>query len=128
MNRVNFSPSRRLSYVPYTGSIYTMKDIFNSPTVYVPVSMILVGIGSFLLGGLAVYTLLYEGDAGGEITLEPILDGVPDDRRVYASKRGKRYYPWWCDKGSTILEENRVWYLNPESAELDGYTIAKGCA
>ena len=50
------------------------------------------------------------------------------NERVYASKRGKRYYPWWCDAGrKSIKEGNIVWFGSPAVAELEGYTIAKSC-
>ena len=107
-----------------------MEDLFNT-RAYVVVSIILVGIGAFLLGGLAVYSLYSPqklGDRG--VTLTPLESDNPVtiERRVYASRSGKRYYPWWCDTGRrSIKPANIVWYDSPEKAREAGYSIAKSC-
>ena len=108
------------------GSISYMRSTFNSRS-YSIASIIVVGIGSFLLGGLTAYTMCHQ-PTDTPVTLEPLLEGTEfDDRQVYASKNGKRYYPWWCDKGRSIAEKNIVWFVTPEEAELKGYTISKSC-
>ena len=95
---------------------------------YVATIIVLVGIGAFLLGGLFVYSWYTPAKTAVDLQLKPLPTEQPyNEQRVYASKRGKRYYPWWCDAGSTIAKENKVWYDTPEAAQAAGYTIAKGC-
>lgn len=50
------------------------------------------------------------------------------ENRVYASQRGKRFYPWWCDTGMrSIKPENIVWYSSPQAAEQAGYQLSQSC-
>ncbi|MCY4576868.1 MAG: hypothetical protein OXB96_00330 [Candidatus Kaiserbacteria bacterium] len=104
-----------------------MKDFYNE--WYVIIVVVLVGIGMFMLGGLFVHSLYKPAKATADIHLKPLAVEQQNTnmRRVYASKQGKRYYPWWCDAGNTIAKENKVWYNTPEKAKKEGYTIAKGC-
>ena len=103
-----------------------MEKIFNART-YPVIAVVLVGIISFFLGGLLVYSVYNSAKGSPEITLAPLEVDTPVSRRVYVSIHGKRYYPWWCDAGSKIAKENIVWYDTPEEAKGRGYTIAKGC-
>ena len=97
---------------------------------YFIISSIFIGIGAFLLGGLTIYHV-HKGDVNmKQIMLSEISaksEISKEDARVYASSRGSRYYPWWCDGGAKIAKNNIVWYETKERAERDGYTIAKSC-
>ena len=97
------------------------------------VIIILLASTSFLLGGLAIrfhYTQEEGKSGGGDVHLTPIspenspAEGV---ERVYTSSQGKRYYPWWCEAGSSISPKNIVWFDTPEEAEEAGYTVAQRC-
>ena len=90
--------------------------------------IVLVGIGSFLLGWLAAHSFYNPTKESTQVVLKPLQKDITLHRRVYASSRGKRYYPWWCDAGNKITKENIVWYETPEKAKASGYTIAKACA
>lgn len=103
-----------------------MKDIFNK--WYEVLVIVLVGVGAFLLGGLFIHSLHNPTKKAVNIQLLPLeVEQQRNRQRVYASKRGKRYYPWWCNAGSTIAKENKVWFEKPEHAQAEGYTLAKGC-
>lgn len=104
-----------------------MDRLFNN-RAYVTCIVLLVGIGGFLLGGLAVYSVYADGRAKDPIEMKaiPVTKGIPE-RDVYASARGKRYYPWWCSAGKKIAKKNIVWYKTPEEAKRAGYSIAKTC-
>ena len=103
-----------------------MEKILND-RMYIFISIILVGIAAFLLGGLFVHSFHNSPEDSSKITLEPIQADVSVSSRVYASARGKRYYPWWCDAGSRIAKENVVWYETAKEAEEKGYMIASAC-
>ena len=104
-----------------------MEKMFNERG-YMIAAIILVGIGAFLLGGLFVYSFYKPTKTATDIHLTPLSVELSDnERRVYASSRGTRYYPWWCDAGNKIAKENKVWYSTPELAQVEGYSIAKGC-
>ena len=103
-----------------------MKDIFNE--WYEVLIIILVGIGGFLLGGLFMRSLHGTAKTTDGIHLVPLeVEQQNSRQRVYASKRGKRYYPWWCNAGNTIAKKNKIWYETAAQAKAEGYTLAKGC-
>ena len=92
------------------------------------ISIVLAGVGGFLLGGLFVYSFFTPVQKAAVIHLQPLLSEQPViEQGVYASKRGSRYYPWWCSAGDSMAEENIVWFDTPELAQEAGYSIAKGC-
>ena len=103
-----------------------MNKIFNKYS-YPIIAVILVGIVSFLLGGLLVHSLYGPAEKSAKVVLEPIELDIQVNRKVHASASGKRYYPWWCDAGNKIAKKNLIWYDTPEQAEKEGYSIAKGC-
>ncbi len=104
-----------------------MNDIFNSGAgKYIISAGILAGLGIFFLVGLANH-LFWSDKSSGGITLKPLDYDAGNTERVYASKNGKRYYPWWCGAGSRIVKKNIIWYATPRAAEHAGYTIAKAC-
>ncbi len=103
-----------------------MKDIFNK--WYEVLIIVLVGVGAFLLGGLFIHSFHNATKTTADIHLMPLeVEQQNNRKRVYASKQGKRYYPWWCNAGNTIVKENKIWYNTPEKAQAEGYTLAKGC-
>ena len=84
---------------------------------------------SFFLGGLFVFSLLRHPGQTATLVLQPYADNtLTADRKVYASQRGSRFYPWWCEAGSKIAKENIIWFSSPSAAEQAGYSIAKACA
>ena len=103
-----------------------MKDIFNK--WYEVLVIVLVGVGAFLLGGLFIHSFHNATKTKTDIHLVPLAPEQQNNRQqVYASKQGKRYYPWWCNAGDAIVEKNKIWYDTAELAQANGYTLAKGC-
>ena len=102
-----------------------MKNIFNK--WHEMVIIVLVGVGAFLLGGLFVHSLHGIKTTAGIHLTSLEVEQENNRHRVYVSKQGKRYYPWWCNAGSNIIKENKMWYDTPELAQAEGYTLAKGC-
>ena len=104
-----------------------MGEIFNSLR-YVICITCLVGLTGFFLGGLAVRSFYEQRSDEVAVSLEALpVPAEASSSRVYASSRGKRYYPWWCDAGSSIVDRNLVWYADAASAGRAGYTLAKAC-
>ena len=88
--------------------------------------IILVGIGGFVLGRLS-----YTQTATTDVVLQPLdisarTDGTAH-KQFYASKRGSAFYPWWCEAGSSIKEENKIYFTSKEQAEAEGYQRTKRC-
>lgn len=106
-----------------------MKKILNNNVFYMIAIIVVSNITSFLLGGLLIYFLSKPAKNSQPIALTPIPTDTAQVQKnhVYASIRGKRYYPWWCDKGNLIAKENIIWFNTPQAAKKEGYTIAKGC-
>jgi hypothetical protein len=48
-------------------------------------------------------------------------------REYFASKRGKKYYPFGCSAGKSIKEENRIYFASEAEAKSKGYTISTSC-
>ncbi|MDI9325494.1 MAG: hypothetical protein QM526_01795 [Alphaproteobacteria bacterium] len=96
-------------------------DTTNYPLLFV-IIFFLANIFSFLFGGMLVY-----------YTMKPVhpkavfetIESIDEDARVYASSKGKTYYPWWCH--SIIVDKNKIYFENKETAEAQGYTLAKTC-
>lgn len=58
----------------------------------------------------------------------PIYKGVDlKGREYFASKRGKKYYPFGCSAGKSIKEENRIYFASEAEAKSKGYTISTSC-
>ncbi len=95
--------------------------------VYFVFAIVFTAVLSFFLGGIFVYKLIAVDEV--EIQKSSLLENivVEDENRVYASKSGKKYYPWWCDAGSRIKEENKIWFENKEEAIDGGYSLASNC-
>ncbi len=94
---------------------------------YAAFAIATAGIGGFFLGGLFTFALLTPVEKTADVTLEPITVEYEVTNRVYVSKNGTRYYPWWCEAGSRIIEENKIWFDTADIAKEAGYTIAKSC-
>ena len=95
-------------------------------TIYL-ISLFSSSLTAFFLGGLCVYSFILEGTPTATIALTPLARDISVDLRVYASSKGSRYYPWWCEAGGSISKANIVWFQSAEIAEREGYTLAKAC-
>lgn len=111
--------------------------------------VILVGLGSFMLGRLSK-----ENDSNSlkiDYTSLPvkanIINGVgeqkpsntpkqgivalespsPKTGNFFASKRGKKYYTISCSAGKTIKIDNRIYFETREEAEKAGFEISSAC-
>lgn len=94
-----------------------------------PILLPVIGIGLILIGW---YSLDLSEKNNSKINLESIshLKNIDSDSEsnfaFYASKSGKKYYPWWCE--STIKEGNRVFFNTETEVLAAGYEgIAKSC-
>ena len=103
-------------------------NVRNNRRLRSAVRILLAGCLGFFLGGLAVFHAAIRDRDREPIVLEPLpFTRSTDMDRVYASSRGKRFYPWWCDTGSSIVKENLVWFATVTDARAAGYTIARSC-
>lgn len=48
-------------------------------------------------------------------------------REYFASKRGKKYYPFGCSAGKSIKEENRIYFSSEYEAQAKGYALSTSC-
>ena len=48
-------------------------------------------------------------------------------REYFASKRGKKYYPFGCSAGKSIKEENRIYFVSETEAKAKGYSLSTSC-
>lgn len=123
---------------------------------YIPLIVVLVGLGSFGLGRLSA---LRPGGEGQLRILEPaagaasksltssgqiqegggLVAAVADKavgaaepnvsaRNFVASKNGTKYYLPGCSGASRIKEENKVWFESTTEAENAGFTPAANCS
>lgn len=62
-------------------------------------------------------------------SLESLSYDGPDlkGREYFASKRGKKYYPFGCSAGKSIKEENRIYFSSESEAQAKGYTLSTSC-
>lgn len=102
--------------------------------VFVPLSILLVGLLGFGLGRLdgagqrPPIEIRYEPELVSTSTPAAQSAQTPKDSAVdtvYASSRGTRYYYMHCK--STISEKNKITFSNAAAAEAAGYTLAAGC-
>ena len=54
-------------------------------------------------------------------------EGVWFQKKFFASKNGKVYYPVSCKAGERIAEENRVYFQDEVEAQSSGYRKSKVC-
>lgn len=66
---------------------------------------------------------------GDNNSLESLSYDGPNlkSREYFASKRGKKYYPFGCSAGKSIKEENRIYFADESSAKAKGYTLSSNC-
>ncbi len=66
---------------------------------------------------------------GDSSPLESLSYDGPDlkGREYFASKRGKKYYPFGCSAGKSIKEENRIYFGSESEAKAKGYTLSTSC-
>jgi|SRR3989344_1740054 len=104
--------------------------------------IILVGLGSFGLGRLSK-TAQNEGlrmeylgqDLSGSLIEAPgSVLGLQnqtgadiDNKKFFASSRGKKYYPIGCSAGKSIKQSNRIYFETREAAETQGYELSTSC-
>ncbi len=112
--------------------------------------LIIVGIGSFLLGktwestpeaqiihretGAVIQatepeesTISEEAPVSPKIEVKAASAAVPVEGGYVASKNGTKYHLPWCGGAKRILEENKVWFRTKEEAIAAGYTPAANC-
>ncbi len=121
--------------------------------VFVPVLIILVGLGGFGLGKLnkieqsklpiviehststqkdttpAVGTATPPnlGGAGGGTSTDPVTSTITKRRIYVASRTGTAYYLPSCASANRIAEKNKVWFETKQEAESAGYKPAANC-
>jgi len=47
--------------------------------------------------------------------------------RFIASKRGKYFYPEWCEQASKIKAQNKIYFASVKDAQKEGYKKSKIC-
>ena len=88
--------------------------------------MLLVSLGSFLLGRLSVLT---KARYSGQVQNLPMeaKQPMPLGGLFVASRRGSNYYYPWCSGATRIASENRIWFKNEAAARAAGYTPSASC-
>jgi len=103
--------------------------------------VILVGLGAFELGRLSKNTssgikIEYgtqdqEASAISAIDSSSVLQKTTTEKSTeknfFASSRGSKYYPLGCSGGSTIKQENKIYFATREAAEGAGYELSSSC-
>ena len=108
--------------------------------IYIIITIILVGIGSFGLGKLSGFEknkvpisiqktqdVMYATVIESTAKVNQTDSSVQVSGEVVASKSGTKYYYPWCTGVSKIKEENKVWFKSIEDARLTGLTPASNC-
>ena len=93
---------------------------------YAVIAIIVVGLGSFAIGGLFVHTIYKERFQEEPLIFSPISSHTVVGKQFYATRTGSRYYPWWCTAGN-ISEERKVWFATEQAAIEGGYTRSVSC-
>jgi uncharacterized protein (UPF0333 family) len=107
--------------------------------------VILVGLGSFILGRLSNSSEDIKTDnrdqniqdnnsQSEDLTQTSINDsgvGHPNStssgKTFFASSKGKKYYTENCSAGKTIKQENKIYFTTGEEAQAAGYTLSSSC-
>ena len=91
----------------------------------------LIGLTGFYIGRHYTLEEIYNVSSDDFVIVErEVGDNLLENngKNYYASKNGKRYYPWWCDSGYSIIkEENIVWFETEEKTKSSGYELAENC-
>lgn len=93
--------------------------------------VVLCAIGiSFLLGQMSFIMTNHEPIVfieGPETDQKvPVIDTISDNKSIYASRSGTKYYYVWCNE-NRIKDGNKVWFSSSEEAKSKGYEKAKNC-
>jgi hypothetical protein len=125
-----------------------LKQIITDETFYLVIVVLLVGVGSFLLGRQSVnvstpqtavsrVSLLAspaKAVSSDTVTIQSPtpLDNIVTDsagvaKNYVASKSGTRYYTLTCSGASRIKEENKIYFSSSAAAKAAGYTPALNC-
>lgn len=108
--------------------------------ILVIIIIILVGLGSFVLGRLskeqATSGLKIEY-TGQEANIIGSIDQNSTDLtsnllnsnsgNFFGSTRGSKYYSLSCSSGKTIKQENRLYFKTALEAEKAGYVLSSSC-
>ncbi|MEX2052185.1 MAG: hypothetical protein WD991_00625 [Candidatus Paceibacterota bacterium] len=112
-------------------------DSEQSKDILTVIIIILVGLGSFGLGRLSKQPpkeglkIEYRGVELSGNTLEAlnasnIVENV-GGKNFFASSRGTKYYPVGCQAGTSLKQENRIYFTTREAAEGAGYELSSSC-
>jgi len=107
----------------------------NVKDILIVIIVILVGLGSFLLGRLS------KQDESSGIKIEysnqnlnqpanvvsTDISTTNSTKNYFASNRGTKYYTIGCLAGKTIKPENRIYFDTGEEAEKAGYILSTSC-
>ncbi len=100
--------------------------------------VILVGLGSFELGrlsksgqsgGIKIEYPETSNQAANVVSATSALEKSTGQKsgNFFASSRGKKYYPLGCSAGTSLKEENKIWFDTREVAEAAGYELSSSC-
>lgn len=56
-----------------------------------------------------------------------VFDTSVNDKNFFASNRGSKYYTLGCSAGKTIKQENRIYFMTGEEAQIAGYALSSSC-
>ena len=105
--------------------------------------VILVGLGSFMLGRLSKesdlssgikieysnQTDISEANAISSVNSLEKVSAIQNfvGKNFFASNRGSKFYSIGCSGGKTIKQENRIYFTTREEAEKQGYELSSSC-
>jgi len=107
--------------------------------------VILVGLGSFMLGRLskgnvpqdtqAPYANQDNGNQDANVVSasnviqqgESPTSGSSSNEPFFGSSKGKKYYTTNCSAGKTIKQENKIYFATEVAAQKAGYTLSSSC-
>lgn len=113
--------------------------------VFLGLIIILVAFGSFGLGRLSkiegskvpirienapevtAETFATETTLSKSNTERPPTGNEANDKALFGSKNGTKYYYSWCSGAGRIIEVNRVYFASITDAQAQGYTPASNC-
>lgn len=105
--------------------MYWLSNLSRGEKIQFLILILVVAILSFTLGVISVYFQIKDGAVQIEIGELESAQNLFNNKRVYASSRGKLYYPWWCE--STISSKNIIWFNNSLEATEKGYKLSNNC-
>ncbi len=112
----------------------------DSSTIIVALVIIIVAIGSFVLGRISVSekinsdkekVTIITDTVNNEKSVKSSLESTPQigtqNGNYVASKSGKIYYTLSCGGAKRIAEKNKIYFNTKEGAEKAGYLESKSC-